>query len=189
MNTIKDRTDAELLERSAHDRQAFAKLYGRHERLVVGFFMSRTRNPELAADLTAETFAALLESSERFDPTRIGGASVVPWMLSIARHTLLTSIHRGIVADEARRKLECEPVVLDDAALERVEEMASVDRRLSGLLDDLPADLRDAVIARVLDERDYGEIAAELDCSEQVVRKRVSRGLLRLRAALPSSNP
>jgi RNA polymerase sigma-70 factor (ECF subfamily) len=189
MERLKGCTDAELLARSTRDRQAFAKLYGRHERLVVGFFMSRIRNPELAADLTAETFAALLESAGRFDPTRTGGASVVPWMLAIARHTLATSVQRGIVADEARRRLECEPVVLDDAALARVEEMASVDRRLSGLLDDLPTDLRDAVTARVLEEREYRDIAAELDCSEQVVRKRVSRGLFRLRAALSSSNP
>jgi len=179
-------SDAELIARTRQDRQAFAELYGRHERLIVGFFMSRTRDAELAADLTAETFAALLESAERFDPTRASGGSVVPWMLSIAQHKLLTSLRRGIVADEARRMLECEPVALDDAALARVEEMASVDRRLSGLIDDLPDEIQQAVVARVLDERDYGDIAIELECSEQVVRKRVSRGLHRLRSALSS---
>jgi RNA polymerase sigma-70 factor (ECF subfamily) len=189
MSKSKNCSDAELLRRSAHDRQAFARFYRRHERLMVGFFMSRTGNPELAADLTAETFASVLEVSERFDSSRGGGTSAVPWMLSIARHTLSASVRRGVVADRARRRLECEPVVLDDAALSRVEEMASVDRRLTGLLDELPTDLREALVARVLEERDYGEIAAELDCSELVVRKRVSRGLLRLRAALSSSNP
>jgi RNA polymerase sigma-70 factor (ECF subfamily) len=188
VDQLKSRTDAELLELAAKDRQAFARLYQRHERLIVGFFMSRTRSAELAADLTAETFIGLLESAHRFDSKRSGGASVVPWMLSIARHTLFTSLERGIVADKARRRLECEPVVLDDGALARVEEMASVDRRLSGLLDDLPEDLRIVVTARVLDERDYADIATELDCSEQVVRKRLSRGLLRLRAALSSAN-
>jgi RNA polymerase sigma factor (sigma-70 family) len=188
VDKLRNRTDADLLGLAASDRQAFARLYQRHERLIVGFFMSRTRNAELAADLTAETFIALLGSAERFDPNRSGGASVVPWMLSIARHTLFTSLERGIVADKARRRLECEPVVLDDSALARVEEMASLDRRLPGLLDDLPEDLRSALTARVLDERDYREIATELKCSEQVVRKRVSRGLFRLRAALSSAN-
>src|ERR1019366_4369522 len=38
--------------------------------------------------------------------------------------------------------------------------------------------------ARVLDERDYEEIAAELRCSEAVVRKRVSRALRTLRTGL-----
>jgi RNA polymerase sigma-70 factor (ECF subfamily) len=52
------------------------------------------------------------------------------------------------------------------------------------LLSDLPEDLREAVVARVLEERDYDEIAAKLGCSQQVVRKRVSRGLTRLRSVL-----
>ena len=47
----------------------------------------------------------------------------------------------------------------------------------------LPADQREAVLARIVDERDYGEIAADLR-SESVARKRVSRGLARLRDQL-----
>jgi RNA polymerase sigma factor (sigma-70 family) len=52
------------------------------------------------------------------------------------------------------------------------------------LLAELPPDEQVAVRARVIEERDYSEIASELGCSELVVRKRVSRGLSRLRAAL-----
>jgi RNA polymerase sigma factor (sigma-70 family) len=180
-------SDAELLERSAEDPRAFECFYLRHERLVIGFLMSRTRNAEVAADLAAETFAGLLEAAERFDPTRLGGTSAVPWVLSVARYTLFASVRRGIVADEARRRLECEPLELDDEALARVEEMGSTDaQHLLKLLNDLPTDVRDAVTARILDERDYRQIATELGCSELVVRKRVSRGLSRLRAALTS---
>jgi RNA polymerase sigma factor (sigma-70 family) len=179
-------SDAELLKRTVEDPRAFECFYLRHERLVLGFLMSRTRSAELAADLAAETFAGLLEAADRFDPTRLGGTSAVPWVLSVARYTLYASIRRGIVADEARRRLGCEPLVLDDAALARVEEMGSTDPRLLDLLNHLPAAVRDAVTARILDERDYREIAADLGCSELVVRKRVSRGLSRLRAALTS---
>jgi RNA polymerase sigma-70 factor (ECF subfamily) len=39
----------------------------------------------------------------------------------------------------------------------------------------------------VIDERSYADIAGELRCSEQVVRKRVSRGLAQLRARLEAS--
>ena len=98
----------------------------------------RTRNAELAADLAAETFAGILEAAGRFDPTRLEGPSAIPWIISIARYTLLASLRRGVVAEEARRRLEMEPMVLDDAALARVEE-AGGDGPLLGLLHDLPA--------------------------------------------------
>jgi RNA polymerase sigma factor (sigma-70 family) len=190
MNGLSSCTDAELLERTASDPRAFESFYCRHEGLVVGFLMSRTRDAELTADLTAETFAALLEGAHRFDPTRLGGTSAVPWVFAVARYTLRASIRRGVVADEARRRLECEPIVLDDAALGRVEEAAGPGGPLSDLLNELPSDLRDAVTARVLDESDYTAIADQLRCSELVARKRVSRGLMRLRAAFASSpNP
>ena len=52
------------------------------------------------------------------------------------------------------------------------------------LVEALPVGERHAVKAHVLDERSYSEIAASLDCSEMVVRKRVSRGLARLRHTL-----
>jgi RNA polymerase sigma-70 factor (ECF subfamily) len=56
--------------------------------------------------------------------------------------------------------------------------------RTDELLASLPAAERDAVRARVVDERTYASIAAEMRCSELVVRKRVSRGLARLRKKL-----
>jgi RNA polymerase sigma factor (sigma-70 family) len=189
MKPLKSCTDAELLELTARDPEAFGAFYRRHERLVVGYLMSCRPDPELAADLAAEVFATLLESADRFDPERVGGSSsAIPWILTIARNTLSTSLRRGAVADDARRRLGYDPLVLEDAELLRIEELASVDRLLTGLLDDLPPDLREAVVARVLDERDYEEIAGELSCSELVVRKRVSRGLSRLRAAVAPIN-
>ena len=46
---------------------SFAVFYRRHVEDLVAFFMRRTRNAELAADLTAETFAAALSA----DPTHL----------------------------------------------------------------------------------------------------------------------
>ena len=50
------------------------------------------------------------------------------------------------------------------------------------LLDALPADQRAAVRGRVIDGRDYAELARQLDCTELAARQRVSRGLRTLRA-------
>jgi RNA polymerase sigma-70 factor (ECF subfamily) len=184
MDFLERLDDAELLARTRREPKAFATFYRRHERLVLRFLMARCRDAELTADLAAETFANVLEAADRFDPERAGGTSAIPWLISIARHTLLASVRRGVVAEGARRRLGCEPLALDDEALSRVEEMASMGVPVARLLSDLPEDLREAVVARVLEEREYDEIAAQLGCSQQVVRKRVSRGLTRLRSVL-----
>jgi DNA-directed RNA polymerase specialized sigma24 family protein len=81
--------------------------------------------------------------------------------------------------------LRLDAVLLDDADLRRVEERALDGRAgLVASLEALPAATSAALLARVVDERSYGEIAAELGCSEQVVRQRVHRGLTALRAGL-----
>src|SRR5215207_2301359 len=63
-----DRTDAELL--CAPDTRSFGLFYRRHFETVLGFFARRTRDPELSADLTAETFAAALAGRRRYRPER-----------------------------------------------------------------------------------------------------------------------
>ena len=63
-----------------------------------------------------------------------------------------------------------------------VEELASLDAEILGRVAGLPNDQRLTVLSRVVDERSYEEIAAELRCSEMAVRQRVSRGLNALRS-------
>jgi RNA polymerase sigma-70 factor (ECF subfamily) len=69
-------------------------------------------------------------------------------------------------------------LALTDEVLERIE---GLDATALELLGGLPPRAREAVKARVVDERDYPDIARDLRCSEAVVRKRVSRGLKALR--------
>jgi RNA polymerase sigma-70 factor, ECF subfamily len=61
-------TDEGLLAASERDRAAFGEFYERTERALLGFFGAATRSADLAADLTAETFASALSSVARFDP-------------------------------------------------------------------------------------------------------------------------
>ncbi len=170
---------------AAGDGEAFAELYRRRLPVVVAFLRRRTETAETAADLAAETFVAALSHLQA------GGEpppSALAWLLTIARNKLLDSLRRGRVEDEARSRLQLERLELTDEDLEAVERMAAQSEALPQLLEMLPADQLSAVKAHVLDERDYAEIAAELQISNAVVRKRVSRGLQRLRMSW-SSNP
>jgi RNA polymerase sigma-70 factor (ECF subfamily) len=91
------------------------------------------------------------------------------------------------VETRARRRLGIPLRPPDDEVLAEVERLAdaeSVRVWIHDGLSVLPADERAAVEARVVLDRSYREIAAEASVSEVVVRKRVSRGLARLRARL-----
>ena len=91
------------------------------------------------------------------------------------------SRRKGRVEARARRRLGMAPLVLTEESVERI---AALDGSALALVSELPGDQQDAVRARVIDERDYADIAKDMRCSEAVVRKRVSRGLGTLRGRL-----
>jgi len=173
------RSDAALLRAAREaDPEAFGAFYARHVDAILRFFGRRVTDREAVADLTAECFAAALLSVGRWDAARGEPAA---WLFGIAAHQLSRYHRRGAVERRARERLGIERIALSDAELRAV--LDGTDELLAAL----PADQRTAVAARVLDDRDYDDIATELGVSEPVVRKRVSRGLATLRGRLRST--
>ena len=179
MSNAEHRSDSELLLAARTGSDSFGVFYERHVASVLAFFRRRVPGPEEAFDLTAETFAAALASVPRFEP---GPEPPRAWLFAIARHKLSEALRHRRIQDEARRALAMEPIQLDDEAIEIVETTAQ--GAAVALLETLGPEQRDAIKARHLEDRDYAEIAAELRCSESVVRKRVSRGLAALQTEL-----
>jgi RNA polymerase sigma-70 factor (ECF subfamily) len=172
-------SDAELLVAARTSAEAFGIFYERHFATVLAFFRRRVAGPEEAFDLTAETFAAALSSLARFQP---GPEPPRAWLFAIARNKLSEALRSRRIQDDARRALAMQPIRLDDEALAIIEAIASAPA--VELLETLSPNQREAIEARHLEDRDYAEIAADLRCSESVIRKRVSRGLAALQAQL-----
>jgi RNA polymerase sigma-70 factor (ECF subfamily) len=174
--------DAALLaDIASGDGVAFGLIYRRYLPIVVRWCWTQTGDRELAADLSAEVFAAALRSARRYQPDKGPPAA---WLLGIARNKLLESLRRGRIENAARRQLGVAPVAITDDDLTRVEELASLDDSVMALVEALPEEQREAVLGRVVEDRSYEELAAALRCSESVARKRVSRGLNALRARM-----
>jgi RNA polymerase sigma factor (sigma-70 family) len=168
-------SDEELLEIGLHDARAFGAFYDRYERPLLAFFRRATGRADLAADLTAEVFAVALASLGAF---RADLGAARSWLFGIARHELAQSWRRGRVEAQARRRLGIEPMSLSDDDLERIDELGAAGQMDSlRLLEALPEEQRSAVRGRVIDGREYQDLAREFECSELVVRQRVSRGL------------
>ncbi|HMJ95392.1 MAG TPA: sigma-70 family RNA polymerase sigma factor [Thermoleophilaceae bacterium] len=153
------------------------ELYRSHARRIAGYLMRATGDAEVAADLTAEAFAAALVSRDRYRPEM--GAPTT-WLYAIAANKLKDWRRRGYAEDRARRRLRIERPALTEADVAEFNRLAD-EVTADALLEALPADQRSALRARVLDERTYNEIAVAEGVSEAAVRQRVSRGLSSLR--------
>lgn len=178
------RSDAELLVLTPSLPDAFAVFFVRHSRAIASYIWRHTGNPDVAADLTSETFAVALESVARYDPAK-GDAR--GWLFGIAKITMLASYRQQRSEWSARLRLGHSVPGYSDGAWEEAE--ARIDASLPGLVDgvdELPRAERRAVVARILEEREYAEIAASEEATEAAIRQRVKRGLARLRQQIGS---
>ena len=173
-------SDEDLLV--ATDPASFEQFYLRHVDNLLGFFSRRTRDAEMAADLTAETFAAALAGRRRYRP-QAGAAS--SWLFGIAMNKLADAQRKGYAERKACRRLGMERIELSDDDIARIDALGD-SPGASALLEGLSHDQRQAVHEHVVQERSYGEIAGEQRVSEAVVRKRVSRGLAAVRVRMGS---
>jgi RNA polymerase sigma factor (sigma-70 family) len=159
-----------------HD--AIVDLYRRLRPRLANFFLRRTRDPETAVDLVAETFTRALEHARRFR----GGADADPWVWGIARNVLAEHVRRDQVAQRTLRRLAHEPSVTTTETAVPAGDGAcgAATEALNGLIDEQ----RDALRLRVVEELDYAVVARRLGVSEPTARARVSRGLRKLAVAL-----
>jgi RNA polymerase sigma-70 factor (ECF subfamily) len=159
------------------DAAAFGAFYARHAEWVLGYLRRRSPDAELAADLAAEVFAAALAGRRRY---RSSSESANSWLLAIASNKLNSALRSGYAERRARTRLDMRPIEVTGDDIARIDALGdSVTVR--ALLEQLPEDQRAAIVAHVVDDRGYDEIAVGEGVTEAVVRKRVSRGLAGMR--------
>jgi len=168
-------TDADLLAAARTDASAFRAFYERYAERVHGYHLRRTREPEAAHDLTAETFAQAWLARRRFRD-RAGGTAG-PWLFAIARNVLVSTVRRQRLERSACERLG----LLVEAQIEPDETWLD---GLDEVLDELPAGQGDAIRLRVVDELEYDAVARELGTTPAAARVRVHRGLSSLRQRL-----
>lgn len=160
------------------DEAAFTAFYREHVHDVLAYLERRTGSAELAADLTAEVFATVLLRSGRYDPARGDGRA---WLFAIARHKQVDAYRRGAVERSAQRRLGMQAVEATEDDLALIEGLGT---GVTALVSELPADQRDAVQGRFVEDLEYEELARRQRVSQAAVRQRVSRGLVAIRTRM-----
>jgi RNA polymerase sigma-70 factor (ECF subfamily) len=173
--------DSALLRRARGDADAFGAFYRRHARAVYRSLLGGCGDPDVALDLTAETFARALQSLGRFRGLRVSSGRA--WIFPIANSLLLQYERERRTEDRARRRLgileATRTYADDDSVMARVDAAASRER-LADVLHGLPEGQQSVLRLRIEDEATYDEIATRLGCSPAAARQQASRGMRRL---------
>jgi RNA polymerase sigma-70 factor (ECF subfamily) len=174
---------SDLVRRArAGDEAAFGLLVAEHEALVLRTAWRLVRNTEDARDIAQEAFLRLHRNINNFDP----GRDLAPWLYRVTVNLGLSSLRRR------KRKPEAE-LNEDDPALgipsgrsdqERVSDAADARRVIAALLDQISERERAAIVLRDLEGLEISEVARALGCRKGTVRSHLSRGRLKLRAAI-----
>jgi RNA polymerase sigma factor (sigma-70 family) len=163
------------------DVDDFEQLYDALAQAVLRYFYRRTGSADLAADLTAETFASALSSLETY---RSAKGTPEQWLFGIAGNQMARFLRRRRVDSEARHRLGMRrDIDLDSESRQRIEDLVDLRAEIGQLqkaLEALSPKVAEAVRLRVGHELSYAEVADELGISEMAARARVSRGLTQL---------
>ena len=149
-----------------------SEIYQDHARTVYKFLLSQTHDPDLAEELTQETFYQAVRSIDRFD----GGCKVSVWLCQIAKHLWyqhLRKHRREVPMPEDPPELPAPSA--EEGALEREGKL-----ELLRLIHDLPEEPREVVYLRVfggLSFREIGDICGRTETWARVTFYRTKEKL------------
>jgi len=174
-----DENDQQLVQRvQKGDRSAFDLLVLKYQHRVlklVGRFVS---NPTEAEDVAQDAFL----KAYRALPSFRGESAFYTWLYRIAINTAKNSL----VATR-RRPVDFDLDLQDPEQFDRHARLKEVDTPervlltdeirevVQGAMEQLPEDLRTAIVLRELDGLSYEEIAEAMDCPVGTVRSRIFR--------------
>ena len=179
MDNDDPRSDSQLLRDSTRQADAFGVFYDRHARDLGTFFVRRTADHALAADLTSETFAQAFAHRRRYRDT---GHPATSCLYTIAVRQLNEYFRQQRVSAKYRNRLGIDVgVPADDfEAVDDLDELRSRLPILREALGGLTAGSAEAVTLRVGHGWSYHQLADHLDCTPASARVRVSRALAQL---------
>ena len=186
MKALKKEADERLLiEAAQKDPACFADLYEINFERVYAYVMRRVENRAETEDLTAEVFHQALANLKRFEWRGIPFAA---WLFRIAANLISDRWQRS------GREVIVDPDVMDaepaksgsvgPAEIEEVERRATLFR----LVDTLPAEQRNVVVLRFVEQKSIKEVAREIRKTEGAVKQLQFRALTSLRARMEGAD-
>jgi RNA polymerase sigma factor (sigma-70 family) len=167
---------SELIRRYVSERceAAFSELVARYTDLVHSAAMRQVRDRHLADDVVQTVFAALARKAPSLPENVLLGG----WLY---RHACFAAAH--LLRGERRRAARERRAMGAKSVTVAVEpDWEALAPALEESMNSLAAPERDAIVLRYFERQELRSVGAALGVSEEAARKRVSRGLEKLRA-------
>lgn len=168
-------TDHNLLIRLRDgDEQAFVTLYRKRQGAIYRFALHMSGSAQTAEDVTQEVFLALLREECGFDPAR---GTLSGYLFGIARKLVLRQLERGrsdVSLDGDTEVPGTAELAFDDDVLGRLTHREGIEALRRAVVS-LPRRYREVVVLCDLEEVDYADAAAVLNCPIGTVRSRLHR--------------
>lgn len=176
---------ATVLRARSGNLEAFEEIYRGCKAGIYTFILSQVREPELAADLTQQTFVRAWESLHRL---RQAGA-FRGWLHRIAANLVRDEVKSGrarleVQASELGDEQTLERVVAADPGPEGAALQGELRRQVWEALGLLPAEQRAAVVMHHLEHMSVSEIATAQGVRPGTVMSRLARAREALREQL-----
>ena len=177
--TTQDDTDQELVRRvQAGDQTAFNLLVLKYQHRVLKLVGRFVNDPAEAEDVAQEAFLKAYRALASFR----GDSAFYTWLYRIAINTA-----KNALVSQRRRPVDFDLDLQDPEQYDRQAKLKEADTPEGALLTDeiravveqameeLPEDLRTAIVLRELEGLSYEEIAEAMDCPVGTVRSRIFR--------------
>lgn len=170
--------DASLIARTlSGDEAAYAVLVHRYWGTAYGSAWAVLGHAGDAEEMAQETFVQVFQKLETLrDPGAIGG-----WVWRIARDTALKYIRKN---KRVRAVGDAPDLQLNDARPDTPLIQGEEQAALMTALQQLPDDMRQALVMKYWQDLEYEEMARRTGSTEAALYQRVCRGLKRLRELL-----
>jgi RNA polymerase sigma-70 factor, ECF subfamily len=178
--------DFQLVERVRQgDQRAFEMLVVKYQRRIQRLIGRMVRDVDLVEDIAQETFIRAYRALPQFR----GEAAFYTWLYRIAVNTakkamaelqrdpvMTESALAGGVSDDGEEETSRAENVLTDGSTPE-SELASreIAATVNAAIDQLPEDLRQAILLREVEGLSYEEIATAMNCPIGTVRSRIFR--------------
>ena len=175
--------DDECIARAQRgDVAAFSELVARYQDRIYRFLVRLTRSPDDALELTQETFLSVYQALARWRPD----ARFSTWLFRIARNQAFDWLRRSkrvefVALGDGDDLGIADPAPTPDRTLETVQRLRELDRALARL----PAEHREILLLREIEDMSYEDIADVLDISLGTVKSRISRARAGLLEKMP----